>query len=1166
MAGSGPQPRARPTPTVRRPDLRAVALTLLLAIGAPAVQSAAPSTANADVSSGSGLDRDDVAASIARIEGAPELSEEARERLTGQYRRVLDNLAALAEAKGALADLRETLAEAPGQTAAIRARLSADTPLAEEPLDLPAGTDPAAVQSMLAREAAAAAALEDRLTALEQGLEETRDALPLWRRELAELRQRTLDLDDELAGALAIGSDGLEARARRWLLESQRSLLQVETQVLEQRLAGADARRELALAQRDEARLALDRALARQARLQAEEERLRRAESERVLVATEAAKAAAADAHPRVRELAQANAALAEAIGVINHGTEEAEAARAETLSATTVLTQDLANDRQRIAAAGLNQALGRVLLDQRDRLPDTRELRRQAAERANATAEATLAILSWREELLALDNGEATRTAADTQPAEPGAGTTLKRQLDEQVARRIDLLERAITGGERQLRALAELDLAADKLHALALEYREFLAEHLLWMRSHVPITQQSFAALPEIIGDLIRPSNWLLVLQTLGTGIAGTWILWLGLLAVALLLAVDRGLRRRIRATAAPLLRASTDRFGYTLRAIGLTLVLAAPAPLLLAVLGLVLIDTATSNPFPYRVGDALLLIAPGLYYLRAFRLLCMKGGLAERHFRWRSKTIQGLARALDTAIWVLIPLGFIAALVGPLGEVQAATLGRLALTAVTLGSAILLAISLHPRRGVVRDALADAPEGLAEKLRYLWYPLAISVPLAAAVLTLAGFQYTAATLFYVWFEQFWLLLGLVVLHQSIVRWLLVTRRQLALRQAAERRNRREAQQKAEAESGEGGMSPKPDSDPAADDQPVDLVALDSETRKLLNALIAVGAGVGLWILWSDVLPALNVLERITLWSTGTTVDGVARSLPITLADLASILVIVTVTVIAVRHLPALLEILLLKNTGISAGGRYTIIALSGYAMTAVAVLMIAGRLGLSWQQIQWLVAALGVGIGFGLQEIVANFISGLIILFERPVRVGDTVTIGEQSGVVTRIEIRATTIRTWDQRELLVPNKELITGEVINWTLSDQINRGEILVSIEYGSDTETALRILDAVVSEDPRVMTDPAPTVMVHAFGERGLDLMVRFFLPAMADRMLIRGEIINAIDNRLRAAGIPIGLPRRDIRLRDGAADDHGPSADAVRPGDAPGSAAPGHP
>ncbi len=708
-------------------------------------------------------------------------------------------------------------------------------------------------------------------------------------------------------------------------------------------------------------------------------------------------------------------------------------------------------------------------------------------------------------------------------------------------------MLGLAIAAEERQLRALAELDLAAESLHTLARDYRAFLAEHLLWMRSHVPVTQQSFAALPVVLGELLRPSNWLLVAQTLGDGLADAWTWWGGLIAVALLLAFDRTLRRRIRATAEPLRRARTDRFGYTLWAILWTL--------LLALLGLILTGTPGPEPFPYVVGEALLRLAPGLYYLRAFRLMCMTGGVAEVHFRWRSDTVRGLARYLDAAIWTLIPLGFVAAAVSPLGEVQASTLGRLALTGATLGFALLLAGALHPRRGVVREALTATPGGVANRMRHVWYPLAVAVPLALAVLTLAGFQYTAGALFHLWLGQFWLLLGLVVLQQAIVRWLLVTRRQLALRQGLERRARREAQQEAAA-AGEGSVPTAPGAGIPADvdDAALDLVALDGQTRRLVNALLVVGGGVGLRALWSDVLPALNVLERIPLWSAGTAMDGVTHTLPITLADLASILVIVAVAVISIRHLPALLEILLLKNTGIGAGGRYAITALTRYTITALAVLSVAGRLGFAWHQVQWLVAALGVGIGFGLQEIVANFISGLIILFERPVRVGDTVTIGEQTGVVSRIEIRATTIRTRDQRELLVPNKQLITGEVINWTLSDQINRGEILVSIDYGSDTETALRILREVAAADPRVMTDPAPVVTATDFGERGLDLMLRFFLPTVANRLQIRGELINAIDARLRVVGIPIALPRRDMRLRDGESDASGVAPAAFIP------------
>ncbi|MFE8033427.1 mechanosensitive ion channel domain-containing protein [Thiohalocapsa marina] len=1086
-----------------------------------------------------------VEARMAEAEAATDLAEEERERLLGQYRRVLDNLAAQAAAQDEAARLQERQARAPGQAESIRARLSAMEPLPQPPVELPADADLAAVRRLLVQEAAEVATRQERLDALQQALAEEADALPGWFRGLAELRQRALDLEDELAGALAAGAEGAEALTRYWLLESERDRLRAEALVLEQKLLGADVRRALTLAQRDEARLSLDRALARQAWLQAQEEQRRRAEADRVLAEIEAAKEAAADAHPQVWALVRANAAVAETINQIKARAAAAEAASAETATTSRALQQAFDNDRRRIAAAGISRAMGRALVDRRERLPSVRELRQQAAERADAEAEATLAQLQWREELLQLGPGAAGQFGAELAQLDPVTAEALEAQLDEQIRRRVDLLEGAIEAEERHLRALAELDLAAESLRTVILDYRAFLDERLLWTRSHVPVTEQGFDALPRVIAELVSPSNWLLVAQALAAGLAAAWSWWVGLLVVALLLVFDRWLRQRIRATAAPLRRISKDRFAYTLGAILLTLLLAAPVSLLLALLGLILISAPSPEAFPYAVGNGLLRIAPPLFCLRAFRMLCMSGGVAERHFRWRTLVLRRLRRSLDIAIWTLLPLAFVAAVMSTLGELQAATLGRLALTGVTLGFALLVAVALHPRHGLLRDLLAETPNGLANRLRHLWYPLAVAVPLMLSILTLAGFHYTAVTLFDLWLGQLWLLFGLVVLQQSIVRWLLVTRRELALRVALERRARREAQRQdeamAEAEANtETSAEARARTDAGeTDEETVDLVALDVQTRRLVNALIALGAGVGLWVLWADVLPALNVLERIPLWGNSGVGEGGEDLLPVTVADLGVMLLIVAVTVIAVRNLPALLEILLLKNTGIGAGGRYTIIALTGYAVMAVATLSVAGRLGLSWQQVQWLVAALGVGIGFGLQEIVANFISGLIILFERPIRVGDTVSVGENTGVVARIEIRATTIRTLDQRELLVPNKQLITSEVINWTLSDQINRADILVSIEYGSDTETALRILGEVAAADPRVMTDPAPVITVENLGERGLELMLRVFLPTIADRLRIRGDLVNAIDRRLREAGIPIGLPRRDVRMRD---------------------------
>lgn len=1095
-------------------------LTTLAGLCVLAAVTAAPLAADEPI--GSALIATEVAAARDALQDDPSLTAEERTRLGADLDQVLENLEALAQANDAALALRETQVTAPAQTATIRARLAAAAPLPDPPVDLPTTADRDAVQQRLDQEAAAVAAQQDRLTALEQALTEDAEALPTWRRQREELRQQAQDLDDELAGVLAAITAGADLQPRRWLLESQRDRLRAEALVLELKVTGAEASRALTQARRDEAQLALDQARARQAWLTAALDTRRRDEAAQLRDAIEAAQVAVADAYPPVRALAGANAELAEAIQAVDQRTAALTDALAATIATTAKLAQDFANDRQRVAAAGMSRALGRVLVDQRERLPNPRELRRADSERANAEAETTLAQLRWREERLLLQTGAEQRPSTILTDLQPDDAAAIEVQIQALQASRRELLERAIAAAEQHLNVLAESSLAAAALRTLTLEYDNFLAEHLLWLRSHVPLNQQSFAALPAVLAELLQPHHWLAVAQTLGAGLADAWSSWLGLAAAGLLLALQHRLRERIRATAAPLRRIRTDRFTYTLSAIALTLLLALPVPLLLALGGRLLAGGAAPDGFAYAVGEGLLVIAPGLYWLRVFRLLCMRGGVAEQHFRWRAEALMRLRRSLSAAIWGLPPLGLLSVVANRLGEIQAATLGRLALTAVILAFALLLAGALHPSRGVAREWLLSRPDGLANRARWLWYSLAVAVPLVLAGLALAGFQYTATTLFQLTINQLWLLLGLVVLHQTIVRWLLVTRRTLALNAVIERRRRRAA----------GGIG-----DDAKDrrdaEHEVDLAALDEHSRSLLNAMLILSGAIGLWLLSSDVLPALGVLQRIRLWQTTT--------LPVTLADLITVLIIATGAIIAVRHVPALLEVLLLKRTKIGAGGRYAIITLTSYAIITLAMLYSAGRLGFSWEQVQWLVAALGVGIGFGLKEIAANFIAGLILLFEQPVRVGDIVSIGTHYGEVTHIEARATTVRIKDRREVLVPNSQLITREVINWTLSDQVNRGEIRLSIEYGSDTQTALRILAEVAAADPRVLTDPAPVITVAEFGERGIELVFRYFLPTLTNRYQIRGELILAIDRQLRAAGIAIGLPQREVRLRNEA-------------------------
>ncbi|MFN9413503.1 MAG: mechanosensitive ion channel family protein, partial [Pirellula sp.] len=208
------------------------------------------------------------------------------------------------------------------------------------------------------------------------------------------------------------------------------------------------------------------------------------------------------------------------------------------------------------------------------------------------------------------------------------------------------------------------------------------------------------------------------------------------------------------------------------------------------------------------------------------------------------------------------------------------------------------------------------------------------------------------------------------------------------------------------------------------------------------------------------------------------------------------------------------------------------------SRYAILILGLLMTFNSIGVRWSSIQWLVAALGVGLGFGLQEIFANFVSGLILLFEQPVRVGDVITLGETTGTVSRIRMRATTVTNFDQQELIIPNKDLVTGRLLNWTLSDSTNRIVIQVGIAYESDPELACSLIREVCLSHPNVMQEPAPTAFFEQFGDSTLNINVRFFLAKLDLRLPTRHELLVSIRNRFAESGIEIAFPQRDLHIK----------------------------
>jgi potassium efflux system protein len=313
------------------------------------------------------------------------------------------------------------------------------------------------------------------------------------------------------------------------------------------------------------------------------------------------------------------------------------------------------------------------------------------------------------------------------------------------------------------------------------------------------------------------------------------------------------------------------------------------------------------------------------------------------------------------------------------------------------------------------------------------------------------------------------------------------------------------------------------------------VDLAELSDDSRQLIKIALVVTGLIVLYLIWSSLLPALRIFDDITLWTVP--VEGQDQRLAVTLGDVWLTLIYAVGATVLAKRLPAILEIILLQRFQMSSGSRYTVTTLTTYTIIAVGILLVLNTLGTPWSQLQWLVAALGVGIGFGLQEIVANFISGLIILFERPIRIGDTVTVGDTDGVVTKIQIRATTIRNWDRKELLVPNKEFITGRLLNWSLSDQVTRIIIMVGVAYGTDVDKALRLMKEAAEEHERVLDDPAPVLTFDGFGDNSLALTLRAYLSSVDYRLATLTDLHKAINRKFEQAGIVISFPQRDVHL-----------------------------
>ncbi len=1073
---------------------------------------------------------------IEEIEASTSLDEEARAKLTEQYRRALTFLETSRKFNRETEKYKNARKNAPKDIEKLNKDLEKyDNIVAEDSLKISAKTPLPKMEELLLKEKADLAAVEAKLSEIKERIE-----LQTTRPNIA--RERLIVAQQDLETVInerqnLVDSDTLDdaTQARLWVLQSQSLALSNEIKKLDQELLSSDARSQLL-------QLALKRAEYNvnyvSTRVRILEEMLsnrRLAEAEQVQLQAEAAKEEFKTAHPLVRELATNNVALGENIRKRAQQLENLVSEDDKTRTKAKRIGDDLSTAKQKLEIAGLSQALGQVLQEQSRLLPEISVLQSEARKREKLIANAGLMQLQYSDEQRALrDKKEYIAAIGSKLSAEEIEA--IRTELEQVVDNRQKLLEKAIETESSYLRTLGELDLAKRQLINTIKEYQQFLGKRLLWIRSAEPISLKLFKDLPAEIKPLFVFSNWTMTIELFVIQLVETplmLLIFFGLLALTFL----RGYFLRSAIAAGNKIgHVRSDKFSYTISALGWTLLASATLPVLLIFSGWQLSLATDPSDFALGISEGFIASGQDLLNLLFFADVCIAGGLANKHFGWPKSAAAKLRKEFFLLMIVFLPCLFIIRTVSELEEVGliSATVFLIAIIGIAYIGVFGYRI-VAPDGGVLANYLNRRPDVLLSRFRRFWFAVYLLFVISLLVMVLSGYLFTGITLARSFIDVLFLTYTLVVVNAIFIRWLMLISRRLAYKSLVEKRKqeRTEAAEKEEGEKLAGG-----DEGMLEIEEPeIDFASLDNNSRKLVRVVILFLSLLGLWYFLSPVLPALAILDDITLWQHFDLVDGEEQLVPVTLADIGFAIIIAMITVGAARGLPAILEILILQRTSVTAGSRFTIITLTRYVIIGVGIVAFFNILGGDWSKIQWLVAALGVGIGFGLQEIVANFISGLIILVERPIRVGDTVTVGETSGVVTKIQIRATTITNWDRQELLVPNKEFITGRLLNWSLTDPVIRVIIPVGIAYGSDVNKALVILKEVAQQHKNVLDDPEPFVAFEDFGDNSLNLTLRAYLPSMENRVRTRTELHTTINNRFNEAGIVIAFPQRDVHL-----------------------------
>lgn len=790
---------------------------------------------------------------------------------------------------------------------------------------------------------------------------------------------------------------------------------------------------------------------------------------------------------------------------------------------------EDIATDYktsvERVEAVGLNATLGLMFRRSKSTL---------ATNRRNFQPDGSLQneIQNLQLEMFRLQDlsKQASETKAsislilENNLVEPSQHESLRDEVVRILSQRRNVLSQLTQTKTDLFNRLVALDVDQRKTVKQIDAYTDYINEHVLWIRSAATIGHGDIQSFAKAASWVALPANWLTLGESIIEAMRKRIGLFVSLLsAITLLMLFKRQLRVRTEAAGVTAEVGSCRVFLPTAIALANTLLIAALWPAVLLALGLLIRDI-NHNAFVQAASRSLIIVSLAMYPIEVLRQMCRNSGLGQSHFGWAEDSRKYIRANMRVFVLTIPLLLFFINLLQyqPIEEFRS-SLGRAVMIVLLVVMFAFVFRILHPRSQLYRGIETDDRGDFLYRIRFGTFIVANVLFVGLMLFTLGGYYYTTFQIGSKLLQTAALVIGVTLAYGTTLRWLTVRRRKMKVDLLAARREEVKRKQAADASLGDGAKVT------VATELGIDANEVSKQAQELLLVVIGVVALWFSWQIWADVVPAVGILDRIEMWSV--TIDGVRT--PVTLHNLLNFVFAVTVTVIAVKNLPGILELLLLQRLPMDSGARFAVATILRYILTVVGTIIAFAFLKIQWAQFSWLIAAISLGLGFGLQEIVANFVSGLILLLERPVRIGDVVTIEGTTGIVTKIQMRATTVTNWDQQELVVPNKNLITNSIFNWTLSNVLTRISLEFGVAYGTDPEFVREIILETIKANPEVIGDPAPTVTFQAFGDSSLNFVVRCCISGPDKRLATIHNLQVAINKRLADHHVVIPFPQR---------------------------------